>query len=117
MIPSFPVLLQAKLFPTAVIHFGSEECRACYLKLDLLSSAVSPSAADLLVARCLSRSLVPSASPTLASVAPSLSEPEAGSDKKTVEQPEAASTQGAPQVLRKAPGKIPKWLKLPGGKR
>ncbi|KFP82628.1 Tether containing UBX domain for GLUT4, partial [Acanthisitta chloris] len=50
-------LFEAKLFPTAVIHFGSDECRACYLKPDLLSSAVSPSAADLLVARCLSRSL------------------------------------------------------------
>ncbi|NXK98048.1 ASPC1 protein, partial [Formicarius rufipectus] len=44
-------LFEAKLFPTAVIHFGSEECRDCYLKSDLLSSAVSPSAADLLVAR------------------------------------------------------------------
>ncbi|NWI87693.1 ASPC1 protein, partial [Pitta sordida] len=44
-------LFEAKLFPTAVIHFGSEECRACYLRSDLLSSAVSPSAADLLVAR------------------------------------------------------------------
>ncbi|NXG09419.1 ASPC1 protein, partial [Sakesphorus luctuosus] len=44
-------LFEAKLFPTAVIHFGSEACRACYLKSDLLSSAVSPSAADLLVAR------------------------------------------------------------------
>ncbi|NWU98384.1 ASPC1 protein, partial [Upupa epops] len=44
-------LFEAKLFPTAVIHFGSEACRGCYLKPDLLSSAVSPSAADLLVAR------------------------------------------------------------------
>ncbi|NWU13282.1 ASPC1 protein, partial [Cephalopterus ornatus] len=44
-------LFEAKLFPTAVIHFGSKECRACYLKSDLLSSAVSPSAADLVVAR------------------------------------------------------------------
>ncbi|NXQ58640.1 ASPC1 protein, partial [Anthoscopus minutus] len=44
-------LFEANLFPAAVIHFGSEECRACYLKSDLLSSAVSPSAADLLVAR------------------------------------------------------------------
>ncbi|NXG25938.1 ASPC1 protein, partial [Grallaria varia] len=50
-------LFEAKLFPAAVIHFGSEVCRACYLKSDLLSSAVSPSAADLLVARCLSRSV------------------------------------------------------------
>ncbi|XP_077643544.1 tether containing UBX domain for GLUT4 isoform X2 [Lonchura striata] len=106
-------LFEAKLFPTAVIHFGSEECRACYLKSDLLSSAVSPSAADLLVAR----SLVPSASSALASVAPSLSEPEVGSDKETIGQLEASSTQGALQVFRKAPGKIPKWLKLPGGKR
>ncbi|NXH52048.1 ASPC1 protein, partial [Rhabdornis inornatus] len=45
------MLFEAKLFPTAVVHFGSEECRACYLKSDLLSSAVSRSAADLLVAR------------------------------------------------------------------
>ncbi|KAM7001816.1 tether containing UBX domain for GLUT4 [Passerculus sandwichensis] len=104
-------LFEANLFPTAVIHFGCKERRACYLKSDLLCSAVSPSAADLLVAR----SLVPSASSTLASVVPSA--PEVGSDKETIEQPEAASTQGAPQVLRKAPGKIPKWLKLPGGKR
>ncbi|KFP90714.1 Tether containing UBX domain for GLUT4, partial [Apaloderma vittatum] len=44
-------LVEAKLFPTAVIHFGSEGSRDCYLKPDLLSSAVSPSAADLLVAR------------------------------------------------------------------
>lgn len=47
-------------------------------------------------------------------MAPSLSEGEVGGDKQTIEQPEAASTQGAPQVFRKAPGKIPKWLKLPG---
>lgn len=64
--------------------------------------------------QCLSRSLVSTASSTSALVAPSLPDPEVRSDKKTVEQPEAASTQGAPQVLRKAPGKIPKWLKLPG---
>ncbi|XP_030900742.2 tether containing UBX domain for GLUT4 isoform X2 [Melopsittacus undulatus] len=110
-------LLEAKLFPTAVIHFGSEECRDCYLKSDLLSSAVSPSAADVLVARCLSKSLVSSASSSLQSTVPSLSEPEVGRDKKTDEQPEPASVREAPPVLRRAPGKIPKWLKLPGGKR
>ncbi|NXU53903.1 ASPC1 protein, partial [Turnix velox] len=44
-------LFEAKLFPTAVVHFGSEESRDCYLKSDLLSSVVSPSAADLLVDR------------------------------------------------------------------
>ncbi|XP_061866537.1 tether containing UBX domain for GLUT4 isoform X2 [Colius striatus] len=110
-------LFEAKLFPTAVIHFGSEECRDCYLKSDLLSSAVSPSAADLLVARSLSKPLVPSASSSLESTAPSLSEPKIVSDKKTDEQSEPARVHGAPQVLRRAPGKLPKWLKLPGGKR
>ncbi|KAM9258271.1 tether containing UBX domain for GLUT4 isoform 1-T1 [Cariama cristata] len=110
-------LFEAKLFPTAVIHFGSEECRDCYLKSDLLSSAVSPSAADVLVARRLSKSLVPSASSSVESTVPSLSEPKVGGDNKTNEQPEPASLQEAPQVLRRPPGKIPKWLKLPGGKR
>ncbi|KAM6245239.1 tether containing UBX domain for GLUT4 isoform 2-T2 [Porphyrio hochstetteri] len=110
-------LFEAKLFPTAVIHFGSEERRDCYLKSDLLGSAVSPSAADLLVARCLSESLVPSASSSLESIVPSLSEPEAGRDRKTDKQPKPTSVCEAPQVPRSAPGKIPKWLKLPGGKR
>ncbi|XP_069728871.1 tether containing UBX domain for GLUT4 isoform X2 [Phaenicophaeus curvirostris] len=110
-------LFEAKLFPTAVIHFGSEECRDCYLKSDLLSSTVSPSAADLLVARCLTTSPVPSASSSLESTIPSLSEPEEESDKKTTEQPEPTRVHDAPQVLRRAPGKVPKWLKLPGGKR
>ncbi|XP_053939570.1 tether containing UBX domain for GLUT4 isoform X4 [Cuculus canorus] len=110
-------LFEAKLFPTAVIHFGSKECRDCYLKSDLLSSPVSPSAADLLVARCLSTSLAPSASSSLESTIPSLSEPEGGSDKKADERPEPARVHDAPQVSRRAPGKMPKWLKLPGGKR
>lgn len=109
-------LSEAKLFPAAVIHFGSEERRDCYLKSDLLSSAVSPSAADLLMARCLSKPLAPSASSSLESIVPALPEPEVGSDKKT-ERPEPARVHEAPQVLRRAPGKIPKWLKLPGGKR
>ncbi|XP_035198139.1 tether containing UBX domain for GLUT4 isoform X1 [Oxyura jamaicensis] len=107
-------LFEAKLFPAAVIHFGSEERRDCYLKSDLLSSAVSPSAADLLVARCLPKSLVPSVSSSLESTVPSLPEPEAGSDKKTDEHPEPARVHEAPQMLKRAPGKIPKWLKLPG---
>ncbi|XP_054026770.1 tether containing UBX domain for GLUT4 [Dryobates pubescens] len=110
-------LFEAKLFPTAVVHFGSEECRDSYLKSDLLSSAVSPSAADLLVARCLSKPSVPSTSSSLESTVSPLSEPQVESDQKTDEQPEPASVCEAPQVLRRVPGKVPKWLKLPGGKR
>ncbi|XP_071620530.1 tether containing UBX domain for GLUT4 isoform X2 [Heliangelus exortis] len=110
-------LFEAKLFPTAVIHFGSEKSRDCYLKLEVLNSLVSPSASDLSAARCLSRSLVHSASTSSESTIPFLSEPDMGSPKKTDEKPEPASVQEAPQVLRRAPGKMPKWLKLPGGKR
>lgn len=62
----------------------------------------------------MSKSLVPSASSSLESTVPPRAEPEVGSDKKTEEQPGPASVQEAPQVLRRAPGKIPKWLKLPG---
>lgn len=62
----------------------------------------------------MSKSSDPSASSSLESIVPSLSEPEVGSDKKTDKQPEPASVREAPQVPRRAPGKIPKWLKLPG---
>lgn len=62
----------------------------------------------------MSKSLVRSASSSLESTVPSLPEPEAGSDKKTDEQPEPARVYEAPQVLKRDPGKIPKWLKLPG---
>jgi len=61
----------------------------------------------------LSKPLAPSASSSLESIVPALPEPEVGSDKKT-ERPEPARVHEAPQVLRRAPGKIPKWLKLPG---
>ncbi|XP_062448112.1 tether containing UBX domain for GLUT4 isoform X3 [Rhea pennata] len=110
-------LFEAKLFPAAVIHFGSEEYRDCYLKSDLLHSAVSPSTADLLIARCLSKAVVSSASSSLESTVPSLAEPEGESDKKTDEQLERARVHEVPQLMSRAPGKIPKWLKLPGGKR
>ncbi|OPJ79561.1 tether containing UBX domain for GLUT4 [Patagioenas fasciata monilis] len=110
-------LFEAELFPTAVVHFGSEQCRDCYLKSDLLSSAVSPSAADLLAARCLSKSLVPSASPSSESTLPSLSRPAPGSDGEADGEAEPAGACGAPRVPRRVLGKVPKWLKLPGGKR
>ncbi|XP_065708140.1 tether containing UBX domain for GLUT4 isoform X2 [Patagioenas fasciata] len=110
-------LFEAELFPTAVVHFGSEQCRDCYLKSDLLSSAVSPSAADLLAARCLSKSLVPSASPSSESTLPSLSGPAPGSDGEADGEAEPAGACGAPRVPRRVLGKVPKWLKLPGGKR
>ncbi|XP_028342932.1 tether containing UBX domain for GLUT4-like, partial [Physeter macrocephalus] len=47
--------LQANLFPAALVHFGPEEPTGIYLEPTLLEHTVSPSAADVLVARSMSR--------------------------------------------------------------
>uniref|UniRef100_A0A8C9KB26 Tether containing UBX domain for GLUT4 n=1 Tax=Panthera tigris altaica TaxID=74533 RepID=A0A8C9KB26_PANTA len=44
-------LFQADLFPAALVHFGAEEPTGLFLEPRLLERTVSPSAADLLVAR------------------------------------------------------------------
>ncbi|PNJ87327.1 ASPSCR1 isoform 11, partial [Pongo abelii] len=48
-------LFQVNLFPTALVHFGAEEPAGVYLEPGLLEHAISPSAADVLVARYMSR--------------------------------------------------------------
>ncbi|TFK05805.1 Tether containing UBX domain for GLUT4 [Platysternon megacephalum] len=110
-------LFQANLFPASVIHFGSEEHRDCYLRPELLESAVSPSTADLLVARGLSKSLVPSAPPASETAVPPPVGPEETDGKRTAENPEPARAAEASQPVRSHPEKVPKWLKLPAGKR
>lgn len=47
------------------------------------------------------------------SAVPSLVGPELGRDGRT-EEAEPAGACGAPRVPRRVPGKVPKWLKLPG---
>ncbi|XP_029454913.1 tether containing UBX domain for GLUT4 isoform X2 [Rhinatrema bivittatum] len=98
---------QANLFPAAVVHFGSEVRRDNYLRQSLQDLAVSPSQADMLVARSMPRSLAPAALET------------------EVEAEEAAPVERltpyvdpgeAPRPIRTDPGKVPKWLKLPGKK-
>nr|XP_056713715.1 tether containing UBX domain for GLUT4 [Euleptes europaea] len=111
-------LFQANLFPAAVVHFGSEKHSDHYLRLDLLESVVSPSEADLLVARYLSKSVAPtspSSSESGFDPPPELEE----SDESVVTEDTAAAALEVPQppVRRTASGKVPKWLKLPGGKR
>ncbi|XP_077829393.1 tether containing UBX domain for GLUT4 isoform X14 [Macaca mulatta] len=48
-------LFQANLFPAALVHFGAKEPAGVYLEPGLLEHAISPSAADMLVAKCMSR--------------------------------------------------------------
>ncbi|XP_037769723.1 tether containing UBX domain for GLUT4 isoform X5 [Chelonia mydas] len=110
-------LFQANLFPASVIHFGSEERRDCYLRPELLESTVSLSTADLLVARGLSKSLVPCAPPASETAVPPPVGLEETDGKRTAENPEPAGASEASQPVRSPPEKVPKWLKLPAGKR
>ncbi|XP_044275858.1 tether containing UBX domain for GLUT4 [Varanus komodoensis] len=112
-------LFKANLFPAAVVYFGSEKHKNYYLRLDLLESAVSLSEADILVARQLSKSVTHT---TEQHSNPALSSPpephEADESVRTGHSELAAALEGPQQQARRAPsGKVPKWLKLPGGKR
>ncbi|XP_026557652.1 tether containing UBX domain for GLUT4 [Pseudonaja textilis] len=110
-------LFQANLFPAAIVYFGSEVHKDHYLRLDLLESAVSPSEADILVARRLSK-LVDHTAQHLES-APSSSPISNEANQNTVaEHSESTNLEmPQPQIRRTPSGKVPKWLKLPGGKK
>ncbi|XP_078509558.1 tether containing UBX domain for GLUT4 [Lissotriton helveticus] len=102
---------QANLFPAAVVHFGSEVVRDHYLKQHQLDSIVSPSLADLLVARSMPRSHITETPSnrevsTVEEVAPLV--------VSSVAQDSTVSQ--APPTAKSDPAKVPKWLKLPGKK-
>uniref|UniRef100_A0A287AVA5 ASPSCR1 tether for SLC2A4, UBX domain containing n=1 Tax=Sus scrofa TaxID=9823 RepID=A0A287AVA5_PIG len=81
-----------------------------YLEPRLLEHTVSPSAADVLVARCMSRAAgTPSPLPAPASVPLEL---EPTSEEEAAGPP--APSPGMAQPVRRDLGKVPKWLKLPG---
>uniref|UniRef100_A0A8C5YWK2 ASPSCR1 tether for SLC2A4, UBX domain containing n=1 Tax=Marmota marmota marmota TaxID=9994 RepID=A0A8C5YWK2_MARMA len=106
-------LFQANLFPAALVHFGAEEPTGLYLEPGLLEHTISPSAADVLVARCMSRATrSPLPLPTPGAV-PLESEPAA--EEGALGPP--GSLPGAVQPMRRNPGKVPKWLRLPASKR
>ncbi|XP_061471925.1 tether containing UBX domain for GLUT4 isoform X2 [Rhineura floridana] len=111
-------LFQTNLFPAAVVHFGSEKHNDHYLRLDLLKSAVSPSEADVLVARRLSKS-VPRTRPNSEPVPSSLPKPNEADESVGTGHSESVMPLEVPQpqARRTASGKVPKWLKLPGAKR
>ncbi|XP_072795979.1 tether containing UBX domain for GLUT4 isoform X3 [Vicugna pacos] len=82
-------LFQANLFPAALVHFGPEEPTGTYLEPRLLEHTISPSAADALVARCMSRTAgtpPPPPPPPASDPVPSESEPTA--EEGAVEPPE-----------------------------
>ncbi|KAM5216951.1 tether containing UBX domain for GLUT4 isoform 4-T4 [Hipposideros larvatus] len=103
-------LFQANLFPAAVVHFGAEEPTGLYLEPRLLEHTVSPSAADVLVARCMSRASATPPPPPAPDPAPQPAAEE-GAVGPLEPSPRAA------QPMRRDLGKVPKWLKLPASKR
>uniref|UniRef100_G1MG90 ASPSCR1 tether for SLC2A4, UBX domain containing n=1 Tax=Ailuropoda melanoleuca TaxID=9646 RepID=G1MG90_AILME len=106
-------LFQANLFPAALVHFGAEEPTGLFLEPRLLEHTVSPSAADVLVARCMSRAA--GTPPPMLAPDPAPLEVEPTAEAEAVGPPEP-STGTAPPVRRDL-GKVPKWLKLPASKR
>uniref|UniRef100_A0A2K5ZAD2 ASPSCR1 tether for SLC2A4, UBX domain containing n=1 Tax=Mandrillus leucophaeus TaxID=9568 RepID=A0A2K5ZAD2_MANLE len=101
-------LFQANLFPAALVHFGAKEPAGVYLEPGLLEHAISPSAADMLVARCMSR-VAGSPSPLPAPDPAPESEPTA--EEGALGPPEPIP--GTAQPVKRSLGKVPKWLKLP----
>ncbi|XP_051684387.2 tether containing UBX domain for GLUT4 isoform X2 [Oryctolagus cuniculus] len=101
-------LFQANLFPAALVHLGAQEPAGLYLAPRLLEHTVPPSAADMLVARCMSRA---------AGSPPPLPAPELppAPEEGAPGPPEPAP--GTAQPVRRSLGKVPTWLKLPAGKR
>nr|XP_023672746.1 tether containing UBX domain for GLUT4 isoform X1 [Paramormyrops kingsleyae] len=111
-------LFQANLFPAALVYFGSEVKTDCYLQSGLLQSCVSPTQADDIIASCMPRSPTPaSAPPFLVEVFPlPVAEGTAANLPGLEEEEELESDGGAGKPARSDPGKVPKWLKLPGKK-
>ncbi|CAB1344367.1 unnamed protein product [Coregonus sp. 'balchen'] len=108
-------LFQANLFPAALVYLGSEVKTESYLQRDLLDSSVSSLQADQAIAGCMPRSSPPSSSSSSMVTEEPLPDPPAGT--REVEEEEEPNTHGqAPKPVRTDPGKVPKWLKLPGKK-
>ncbi|KAL8163364.1 UNVERIFIED_CONTAM: hypothetical protein K2H54_018975 [Gekko kuhli] len=83
-----------------------------------MESVVSPSEADLLVARYLSRSVAHTSLSSSESVSGPPPEPDEAGECVVTEQVAAAALEVTqPTARRTTSGKVPKWLKLPGGKK
>ncbi|KAI8494815.1 Tether containing UBX domain for GLUT4 [Branchiostoma belcheri] len=98
-------LYQAKLFPAAVVHFGSEVHRESYLKPEVLSTASAPLDADRVAAR---ETVQPSSDG-----ARGVSEPAAPPRPRQQVFPAPEGGARAGQARGQQDGKkVPKWFKM-----
>ncbi|RVE75762.1 hypothetical protein OJAV_G00002130 [Oryzias javanicus] len=106
-------LFQAGLFPGALLYFGSDVKTDFHIRRELLETSVSALQADqTLTSFISSSSSVPSCSSTTGADEPILPPEPVTSPQK----PEPTSHDRADKPARTDPGKVPKWLKLPGKK-
>ncbi|XP_028829256.1 tether containing UBX domain for GLUT4 isoform X2 [Denticeps clupeoides] len=111
-------LFQANLFPAALVYFGSDVQTDCYLRSELLDSSVSALQADEHIAGCMPKSPAPSSASLLlddVSIPLPAEISAAGSQQGAATDGEESHDQ-EPKAIRTDPGKVPKWLKLPGKK-
>ncbi|XP_069785771.1 tether containing UBX domain for GLUT4 [Narcine bancroftii] len=98
-------LVQANLFPAALVHFGSEVRMDCYLCEELLKLPISISQADLAAIRCVPRSAAPSASSLMSEAA---LQPLAKSEEVDEVRREPVPTAASATLLPSGPSKAPK---------
>uniref|UniRef100_A0A3B3V3I0 ASPSCR1 tether for SLC2A4, UBX domain containing n=1 Tax=Poecilia latipinna TaxID=48699 RepID=A0A3B3V3I0_9TELE len=109
-------LVEADLFPGALVYFGSDVKAEFYIKRDLLETSVSALQANESIASCLLRS--PETTPGSEPVEepPPPAEAMDADPKSAREEPEASTQAHGAKPARAEPGKVPKWFKLPGKK-
>ncbi|CAL8332197.1 unnamed protein product [Merluccius merluccius] len=105
-------LFQANLFPGALVYFGSDVTTDCYLQREHLNACVSAIQANESIAKCMPSS--PGLSVGNEDGHPPLEGPVGPrGGRQDGPDPCSAHTQ-PPQRAAADPGKVPKWLKLPG---
>lgn len=104
-------LFQASLFPAALVYFGSDVRTDGYLRSDLLDVSVSALQADELITGCM-----PCSSPVSEDDPPPASESCDSSGQRGATEDGGDAETAAVRPVKTDPGKLPKWLKLPGKK-
>ncbi|XP_027872950.1 tether containing UBX domain for GLUT4 isoform X2 [Xiphophorus couchianus] len=109
-------LVEADLFPGALVYFGSDVKAEFYIKRDLLKTSVSALQADESIASCLLRSPETTSGSEPVEELPPPTEAMDTDPKSAQEEPEASTQPHGAKPARADPGKVPKWFKLPGKK-
>ncbi|XP_054897353.1 tether containing UBX domain for GLUT4 [Poeciliopsis prolifica] len=109
-------LVEADLFPGALVYFGSDVKAEFYIKRDLLKTSVSALKANESIASCLLRSPETTSGSEPVEELPPPAEAMDTDPKSAQEEPEASAQPHGAKPARADPGKVPKWFKLPGKK-